>query len=82
MQSKRFDGNAVLAILGILREQNRFRPDKIVVVNGLEPGGEVLGETIAQPDSSNHFKTAGGDAPAAWVRVEGSCKLRLAPRGA
>jgi hypothetical protein len=53
MQSKRFDGNAVLAILGILREQNRFRPDKIVVVNGLEPGGEVLGETIAQPGSLN-----------------------------
>jgi hypothetical protein len=38
MQSKRFD--EPLAILGIvfLRGRNRFRPDKIVVLDGLEPG--------------------------------------------
>jgi hypothetical protein len=29
---------------------------KKVVLNGLEPGGEALGETIAQPDSLNTLR--------------------------
>jgi hypothetical protein len=56
-----------------------FRPDKIVLL--LARGrGEVFGETIAQPDFAGHFKTSVGDLAAAWVRAEGSCKLRVVPR--
>ena len=83
MRSKRFDGIAV-SYPGIvfLRERKPYSIGQGCSVKWPGARGEVLGETIAQPAPLEHFKTAGGDAAAAWVRGEGSCKLRLAPRGA
>ena len=64
-----------------LRDRNRFRSDKIFVLNGLEPRGEVLGETIAQPDSLSTLRQ-----PEAMPRRLGcSRKVRVnygLPRGA
>jgi hypothetical protein len=83
-QSKRFDCARVFAILGNACLRNGKRPStaQTVELSGLEPGSESVRETIAQTVLLNTKRQAEALPRGAWAAWEGSCKLRVAPKGA